>query len=324
MNAESGSVAGASPTADGRPSRGLVWLQWLSGQDGTHCAQVRSVLYADAPLGEETARFIAVVPDPQNHFPRARAGEVGLEEGWTLAQIVRDTTRESAAPSERGPESAPKAHAEGVSEGPSEGASGGASASAGADTPAPTKRPIVAIVDVSSQAYGRREELMGVHMACAAAADAYAQARLAGHPVIALIVGKAMSGAFLAHGYQANRIIALDDPGVLIHAMGQAAAARVTRRTVAELTELGTRIAPMSYDVKNYAKLGLLSALLEGIDPDRPDADALVRVRAALSAALTDIRAGSGTDLSNRYASSEAKTMRHASIEVRKRLAEQW
>jgi len=61
------------------------------------------------------------------------------------------------------------------------------------------RRPIIAVVDVSSQAYGRREELLGIHLACAAAADAYASARLAGHPVIALLVGKAMSGAFLAH-----------------------------------------------------------------------------------------------------------------------------
>lgn len=290
MNDPKNTAASTVSTAGAHMSRGSTWLKLLSGQDGTHHAQVQSVLYADAPLGNENARFIAVVPDAQNHFPRARAGEVGLEEGWTLARIVTDTVSETAH----------------------------------STSGAVSRRPIVAIVDVSSQAYGRREELMGVHMACAAAADAYAQARLAGHPVIALIVGKAMSGAFLAHGYQANRIIALDDPGVLIHAMGQAAAARITRRTVEELVELGSRIAPMSYDVKNYAKLGLLSALLEGIDPDRPDADAVNRVRAALSEALTDIRASNNADLSNRYSSPEAKATRHASIEVRKRLAEQW
>lgn len=78
------------------------------------------------------------------------------------------------------------------------------------------KRPIIAIVDVPSQAYGRREEALGIHQALAAAADSYARARLAGHPVIALLVGKAMSGAFLAHGYQANRLIALRDPGVMV------------------------------------------------------------------------------------------------------------
>ena len=50
--------------------------------------------------------------------------------------------------------------------------------------------------------------------------------------MIALLVGKAMSGAFLAHGYQANRIVALRDPGVMVHARGKESAARVTLRTV--------------------------------------------------------------------------------------------
>ncbi|MCY0387025.1 biotin-independent malonate decarboxylase subunit gamma [Robbsia sp. Bb-Pol-6] len=290
-------------------SRGRIWLQALSGQQGRTVGTLRSVLHADAPLGDAQSgdaqsgdaqsgdagpdaapvRFIAVVPDPQNHFPRARAGEVGLEEGWALARVVRDTIAAGAAPAPDG-----------------------------------ARQPIVAIVDVSSQAYGRREELMGVHMACAAAANAYADARLAGHPVLALIVGKAMSGAFLAHGYQANRIIALDDPGVLIHAMGQAAAARVTRRTVEQLNELGNRFPPMSYDVKNYAKLGMLDALLEGVNPDAPDPAALARVRTALAQALAAVRASGSRDLTGRYASPQAQTLRAASIEVRKRLAQQW
>lgn len=59
------------------------------------------------------------------------------------------------------------------------------------------KRAIIAVIDVPSQAYGRREEAFGIHQALAGAAGAYAKARLAGHPVIGLIVGKAMSGLFL-------------------------------------------------------------------------------------------------------------------------------
>ncbi len=34
------------------------------------------------------------------------------------------------------------------------------------------------------------------------------------------MVGKSMSGAFLAHGYQANRIIALKDSGVMVQCNG--------------------------------------------------------------------------------------------------------
>jgi malonate decarboxylase gamma subunit len=36
-------------------------------------------------------RFIAVVPDANNHYPRAAKGEVGLLEGWTLAKVVNET-----------------------------------------------------------------------------------------------------------------------------------------------------------------------------------------------------------------------------------------
>src|SRR6202034_1073033 len=229
-------------------------------------------------------RFIAVVPDAQNRFPRARAGEVGLDEGWALSHHVRATI---------------------------------------AEVNGNTRRPIIAIVDVSSQAYGRREELLAIHWACAAAAGAYASARLAGHPVIALLVGKAMSGAFLAHGYQANRILALDSQEVMVHAMGKHAAARVTRRSVAELEELGKRIAPMAYDVHSYARLGLLHQLIGGVNADAPGPADVERVRVALLAAIADARAGT-PDLASRLASAAARDMRAASIEVRRRLAEQW
>lgn len=265
-------------------SRGRIWLSALAGP-GTAVAGTSTVLAADAPLGGEPARFIAVVPDPANRFPRARHGEVGLEEGWGLAAAVRE-----------------------VIEADRNGA----------------KRPIVAVVDVTSQAYGRQEEMLGIHLACAAAADAYAAARLAGHPVVALLVGKAMSGAFLAHGYQANRLLALADDGVLVHAMGREAAARVTRRTVAELDRLGEQVPPMAYGIRAYAGLGLLHRLIEGVSAEMPGAADVERVRAELAAAVADIRAAGTRDLSSRLTSATAQQGRAASIEVRRRLAEQW
>ena len=142
--------------------RGLQWFNALSANATPVEGLPGSLKVADGVLGEQAVRYIAVVPDPHNRFPRARNGEVGLLEGWGLAKAVDEAIA-------RG-----------------------------------DKRPIIAIVDVPSQAYGRREEALGIHQALAAAADSYARARLAGHPVIALLVGKAMSGAFLAHGYQAS------------------------------------------------------------------------------------------------------------------------
>ena len=268
-----------SAEGSGAP-RGLVWFEALTGQPGLTPHGPRTVRVADAAVGAEQARFIAVVPDSANRFARARHGEVGLDEAWALAQLLRRTLAEDQ----------------------------GARA-----------RAVIAVVDVASQAFGRCEELLGIHLACAAAADAYASARLAGHPVIALLVGKAMSGAFLAHGYQANRILALDSPEVLVHVMSKQAAARVTRRTVQALEELGARIPPLAYDVRSFARLGLLHALIKGVSEADPGEADLQRVRAELAAAIADARAGS-RDL----AASTAGELRAASLEVRRRLAEQW
>jgi malonate decarboxylase gamma subunit len=265
-------------------SSGLRWLEALTGEAGLLATPPRTVRVADAQLGAEPARFIAVVPDPDNRFPRARHGEVGLDEALALAREVRRTVAED----ERGP-----------------------------------RRPIVAIVDVTSQAYGVREELLGIHLAGAAAVDAWASARLAGHPVIALLVGKAISGGFLCHGYQANRILALDSPQVLVHAMSKQAAARVTRRTVEELDALGAELAPMAHDIRSFASLGLVHRLLAGVNAVAPGADDIARVRAELAAAVADVRSGS-RDLGVRLTSLAARSGRAASIRVRERLAAQW
>ncbi|MEI6002686.1 biotin-independent malonate decarboxylase subunit gamma [Paraburkholderia bengalensis] len=260
-------------------------MRWFNALAG-ETSTAAPVWSGEAPLAGETASFFCVVPDPDNRFARARDNVVGLEQGWRLAQAVRAAMARDAS-SER-------------------------------------KRPIVAVVDVKSQAYGYREETLGIHLACASAVDAYASARDAGHPVVALIVGPAMSGAFLAHGYQANRIIALDAPGTMVHAMGKEAAARVTRRTVEALDELAEKITPMSYSMTSFAKLGLLDALIEGIDADAPTAGQIERVRGVLAEAVQSARADTSRGLARRLESDAAKRTRAASIEVRRRLAEQW
>ncbi|MCU6181514.1 biotin-independent malonate decarboxylase subunit gamma [Citrobacter cronae] len=233
-------------------SRGELWLETLAPGAKRIAGLCPSVQATDGELNGENVRFIAVVPDVHNHYPRATKGEVGLLEGWTLAKVVSETIA--------------------------------------ADANSAVKRPIVAVIDVASQAYGRREEGFGIHQALAGAAAAYANARLAGHPVIGLIVGKAMSGAFLAHGYQANRLIAFNDKGVLIHAMGKESAARITLRTVEALEKLAATIPPMAYDISNYATLGLLENLLDISNPDAPSAQDLALVKNTLQQAINDAR----------------------------------
>lgn len=265
-------------------SRGRIWFEALVEREATHVPGVPSVLVADRTLASERVRFLAVVPDPVNRFRCARQGQVGLVEGWNLAKQIRDVIQADAAGD---------------------------------------KRAIVAVVDVPSQAYGRREELLGIFLAAAAATDAYVSARLAGHPVISLVVGQAISGGFLTHGAQANRLLAFHDPGVMIHAMARKAAALVTRRSVEELDELAEKVIPLSYKVEDYAKLGMLHQLIEGVDPDAPKPDQVERVQADLFAAIVAARSGP-RDLQNRLQSDAARRNRSLTLEVRRRMAEQW
>jgi biotin-independent malonate decarboxylase beta subunit/biotin-independent malonate decarboxylase gamma subunit len=276
-------AAGARPVDEaGDPpiTRGRTWLHALSG-DRAPEPIIPSVLSATT----DTARYLAVVPDPDNRFYRAREGQVGLTESLAVAQAVRDLVE--------------------------------------ADKDAQHKRAIIAVVDLPSQAYGRNEEMAGLHQAMAASTDAYHAARIAGHPIVAVVVGTALSGGFLTHGLQANQILALDDPGVEIHAMHKAAAARITLRTVDELDELAKTIAPLSYRVEDWAKLGFCDGLLKVENADTPTAHDVETVGSAIADAVQRARSGP-VDLSNRLDSDAAVTTRHASRAVRDLLARQW
>ena len=233
----------------------------------------------------DTATYLAVVPDPTNPYHCARHGEVGLTESLALAEAVRDVLAQDANAAE--------------------------------------KRAIVAVVDVPSQAYGRIEETVGLHQAMAVTVDAYHAARTAGHPVVALVVGTALSGGFLTHGLQANQILALDDPGVEIHAMHRAAAARITLRTVAELDELAKTITPLSYRVSDWATLGFCDGLLPVDDADAPTPSDIATVTAAIGDAIERAR-HAPADLSSRLDSPAAAQTRGASRAVRDLLSREW
>jgi len=267
--------------------RGRAWFKALTGNDQPQTGDPGSVLTADAQVRRETAVFLCVVPNPDSRFPCVRDGQVGLEEAYALATRIREAIDDDR------------------------------------DKPTAEKRPIIAIIDVKSQAYGRREETAGIFLAAAASADAYASARMAGHPVISLVAGHAFSGGFLTHGYQANRILAFDDSGVTIHAMHKEAAARITRRSVSDLERLGHQIAPMSYDVRDYAKLGTLHKLLHVNNPIEPTESEIVEVKQAIADAIADARMGA-EDLGNRMNSPAARKTRKAGRTVRALMEKQW
>ncbi len=276
------SAANLHPDTAPHPAgRGDAWLRALAADPpvkSTHCAAIR---YADTTFNNHACRLIAVVPDPHSPFPRARHGEVGLAEGWGLAQLIHDTID--------------------------------------ADRDQPLKRTLIALVDVPSQAYGRFEETQGLHQALAAAVSAWIHARIAGHRVIGLIVGQAISGAYLAHGYQAHRLIALDDPGVQLHAMGKASAARVTQRSVDALDELAKTVPPMGYGIEHYKTLGLLWGTLTVSNADRPsDEDCRAVVRRLTDAIETPLTVAA--DALERPGGG----LRKATDDVRARLQESW
>lgn len=267
-------------------SRGRLWFEKLTGISNPKVGDVPSVLCADVNLEDEQVRYIAVVPNPNSRFPRARKGEVGLEEGWTVAKYVKEAMEEDANKEK--------------------------------------KRPIIAVVDVPSQAYGYKEELLGIFQSCAGAVDAYATARYAGHPIISLLVGPSISGAFLTHGYQANRLIALDDPGVLVHAMSKQSAARITKRTVEELDEAAKKVPSMAYDIGSYSTLGTLEELVSGINATEPKAEDIEIIKGKLFKSIEVTRTSGIRDLSNRLTSEKALVGRAAGIKVRNRLKEEW
>ncbi|MCM3698715.1 biotin-independent malonate decarboxylase subunit beta [Paenibacillus macerans] len=273
---------GAADASDGR---GYRWFSQLTGI--THpVSDVPTVLAADVEKNGQLCRYISIVPDAENRFPRVRKGEVGMMEGWTVAQIVRDAILQDE-------------HSE-------------------------VKRPIIAVIDVPSQAYGYKEEMVGISLALAASADAYATARLQGHPVIGVIVGNAISGGFLAHGLQSNRLIALDDDKINIQAMSKASAARITKRTIAELDEATKKVPAMAYDVRSYSTLGPLYRLLSGIQADDPQSGDVATVEQTISEAIASTK-DAPRDLSFRLETKEALAGgRAATLKVRKALSEQW
>jgi len=264
------------------PGRGRSWFGILTG-NAPSISEYPSVLVADVNLEGKKTRFIAVVTNQANSFYRARNGEVGLLEGWAIAKYVRQAIEEDASMD--------------------------------------IKRNIVAVIDTPSQAYGYNEELLGIHNSCAAGVDAYSSARNAGHAVTGIIVGNAISGAFLTHGLQSSRLIAINDPGINVQAMSKQSAARITKRTIAELDQATKAVPAMAYDVVSFNSLGALDALLSISNLENPSSEDINTVKSAL---IEAVKNSDGT-LKRRLETPQALDKgRVYSRLVRSKIAEQW
>ena len=157
-----------------------------------------------AKINNETCTVIASDAMTMNSkFPVVYGGVIGMEEAYKMAMAVYYTM------------------------------------SADKDKPLLEKRPLILIVDTPGNGPGKQEEIFGMNKATGAYQLALAEARRAGHPIVAMVVGRAISGAFLCHGLQADQILALHQKfGTMIHVMPLTSIARITRLDPEFLAEL--------------------------------------------------------------------------------------
>lgn len=266
-------------------SRGKTWFQALTRNSERVKDTIDSVWCSDMVLDGQKCRVLAVVPDQNTVYPRTIKGEVGLQQGWELARLIRQVIEE--------------------------------------DKDQPEKRAIIALVDVPSQAYGYREEYHGIFLSCAASVNAYADARHAGHPVVTFIVGNAISGAFLAHGLQGSYMLSLDDETITVHAMSKKSAARITKRSIADMNDAADKVAAIAYDIHSFYRLGAVNKLLKFADHDSPAETDVEAVKAELIKGIAESRKN-GNTLAYRLKTENGADYRKLSIEVRRRMKEEW
>ena len=79
----------------------------------------------------------------------------------------------------------------------------------------------------------------------------------------------------------------------------------------------------MSYNIQDYARLGLLHKLLQVEEPDHPSSRTIAQVQKELIDAVADVRAGT-RDLSSRRSSEDARETRRAGLLARARMEREW
>ncbi len=164
-------------------------------------------------------------------FPVVVAGVIGLEEGYKMAIAVYRTIE------------------------------------ADAEKPAGEKRPLVLIVDSPGNGPGKLEEIFGMNKSTGAYQLALAEARQHGHPVVAMIIGRAISGAFLCHGLQADHILTLSKEfGTMIHVMPLSSIARITKMNIETLEELSKTNPVFASGADFFYRLGGVEEIIERVE----------------------------------------------------------
>lgn len=190
-----------------------------------------------AVVGEATLDgrdAVVIANDAQalnERFPVVYFGVIGLEEAYKMAKVVYTTVRQDA------------------------------------DKPLDQKRPFVLVVDTPGNAPGKVEEIIGVNKATGAYQLALAEARRRGHAVVAIVVGRAISGAFLCHGLQADRILSLSPEfGTMIHVMPLSSIARITKIDSERLERLSQDNPVFAAGPEFFWRLGGVDELIENLE----------------------------------------------------------
>jgi malonate decarboxylase gamma subunit len=194
-----------------------------------------SAVIGTAELNGEVCTIIAsdaMTVNPK--FPVVYAGIIGLEEGYKMALAVYHTIK------------------------------------ADKDKPLAEKRPLVLIVDTPGNGAGKQEEIFGMNKATGAYQMALAEARKAGHPIVAMVVGRAISGGFLCHGLQVDHVLSLSQRfNTMIHVMPITSIARITKLDIEWLQELAENNPVFAAGPDYFYKLGGVEELIDSIEAMR-------------------------------------------------------
>ncbi len=190
-------------------------------------------------------------------FPVVYAGIIGMEEGYKMAMAVYRTLE------------------------------------ADAEKPLAEKRPLLLIVDTPGNGPGKVEEIIGMNKSTGAYQLALAEARKAGHPVLAVVIGRAISGAFLCHGLQADQILSLSSKyGTMIHVMPLTSIARITKQDLERITELSLSNPVFAAGPEFFFRLGGIEEIIESPEAMRDCVLTHVREIYALKSAKQNDKLG--------------------------------
>ena len=166
-----------------------------------------------------------------DRFPVVYFGVIGMEEAYKMAKTVYTTIKQDA------------------------------------DKPLGEKRPLVLIVDTPGNGPGKIEEIFGMNKATGAYQLALAEARKSGHAVVAIVIGRAISGAFLCHGLQADHILSLSPAfGTMIHVMPITSISRITKMDIERLEKLSKENPVFAAGPEFFYRLGGVDELVENVE----------------------------------------------------------